>query len=429
MRARALLDALGAAKDRHRAAARPPAGDRSGETCSNASWTPIATCSTPATAAEGRTGPGGSSRRRSSSRSRRFAARSEPRAPTPRPTGPRVSRAWPKSRPSSARTRPCCRSRSGSTEDILGQNAGGAWLLVSTRAGTVAHRIPDRVRLQAVVPVFLGLFARRDGREAVPGADALSRAPGPRPAGPARRGGSIGHRPRRSPAPLAFRGSTARGRSRTPGRPLRNRPGPFGHPVAALARVAAGDCSARRPRDGRSRRSTAGTDRPLRSAATREWSLAFGRTPGAATSRAGRGPRGRAAPGRQHALGGRRRLRRGAQEGSAGGLRPSPFRRPRRGGRGTARALGGVARARRRGGGWLAAEPRDRRSAARRPGGGAVGLPVGGRIRAPGRGRAEPGPRVLPGRVAGRSGRPLAAARRRDRDVSSIPSTATSPAA
>ena len=58
----------------------------------------------------------------------------------------------------------------GLAEDVLGLSAGGAWLLVSTNAGTVAYSIPDRVRLHAVVPVFLGLFARRDGSEATPGA-------------------------------------------------------------------------------------------------------------------------------------------------------------------------------------------------------------------------------------------------------------------
>ncbi|MFI5007982.1 MAG: CHAT domain-containing protein, partial [Solirubrobacterales bacterium] len=56
----------------------------------------------------------------------------------------------------------------GLRRDIRGQNAGGAWLTVSTRAGTVAHAIPDRVYLHAAVPVYLGLFARRDGREAGP---------------------------------------------------------------------------------------------------------------------------------------------------------------------------------------------------------------------------------------------------------------------
>ena len=56
----------------------------------------------------------------------------------------------------------------GVSRDIRGQNAGGAWLTVSTRAGTVAHAIPDRVYLQAAVPVYIGLFARRDGREAAP---------------------------------------------------------------------------------------------------------------------------------------------------------------------------------------------------------------------------------------------------------------------
>ncbi|HVQ30121.1 MAG TPA: CHAT domain-containing protein [Vicinamibacteria bacterium] len=56
----------------------------------------------------------------------------------------------------------------GLAEDLMGEPAGGAWVSISTRAGTVVQAIPDRVRLQAVVPVFLGLFARRDGGEIVP---------------------------------------------------------------------------------------------------------------------------------------------------------------------------------------------------------------------------------------------------------------------
>jgi CHAT domain-containing protein/tetratricopeptide (TPR) repeat protein len=54
--------------------------------------------------------------------------------------------------------------------ELSGDFGGGAWLTVSTRRGTKAYRLPDRVHLQAVVPVFLGLFERRDGQEAGPAA-------------------------------------------------------------------------------------------------------------------------------------------------------------------------------------------------------------------------------------------------------------------
>ena len=53
----------------------------------------------------------------------------------------------------------------GLREELDGDFGGGAWLTVSTRRGTTVHRVPDRVRLQAIVPVFLGLFESRDGRE------------------------------------------------------------------------------------------------------------------------------------------------------------------------------------------------------------------------------------------------------------------------
>jgi tetratricopeptide (TPR) repeat protein len=53
----------------------------------------------------------------------------------------------------------------GLQEELDGDFGGGAWLSVSTRHGTTVHRVPDRVRLQGIVPVFLGLFESRDGRE------------------------------------------------------------------------------------------------------------------------------------------------------------------------------------------------------------------------------------------------------------------------
>jgi CHAT domain-containing protein len=54
----------------------------------------------------------------------------------------------------------------GLQEELDGDFGGGAWLTVSTRRGTTVHPVPDRVRLQAIVPVFLGLFEGRDGRDA-----------------------------------------------------------------------------------------------------------------------------------------------------------------------------------------------------------------------------------------------------------------------
>jgi CHAT domain-containing protein/tetratricopeptide (TPR) repeat protein len=58
----------------------------------------------------------------------------------------------------------------GLEQELDGDFGGGAWLTVSTRLGTRVHRVPDRLRLQAVVPVFLGLFESRDGRDAAPAA-------------------------------------------------------------------------------------------------------------------------------------------------------------------------------------------------------------------------------------------------------------------
>ncbi|HEV7667624.1 MAG TPA: CHAT domain-containing protein [Thermoanaerobaculia bacterium] len=54
----------------------------------------------------------------------------------------------------------------GSRENLYGDFAGGSWLIVLTRSGVRAHRLPDRAEIEALLPVFLGLLERRDGREA-----------------------------------------------------------------------------------------------------------------------------------------------------------------------------------------------------------------------------------------------------------------------
>ncbi|WP_163992822.1 CHAT domain-containing tetratricopeptide repeat protein [Pyxidicoccus caerfyrddinensis] len=53
----------------------------------------------------------------------------------------------------------------GVDRDIYGDPAGGAWLLVVTREGSRAHRIPERTRLTPAVALFSGLLERRDGSE------------------------------------------------------------------------------------------------------------------------------------------------------------------------------------------------------------------------------------------------------------------------
>jgi tetratricopeptide (TPR) repeat protein len=75
----------------------------------------------------------------------------------------------------------------GLDEDLLGEPAGGGWVTVSTRAGTTAHRVAGRVRLRGSVPLFLGLFGARDGRETRPAValyrDVVERAVSGLPAG------------------------------------------------------------------------------------------------------------------------------------------------------------------------------------------------------------------------------------------------------
>lgn len=53
----------------------------------------------------------------------------------------------------------------GDDKDSAGTSAGGAWVLAVTRAGTRAHRLPERARLVAAATLFSGLVERRDGSE------------------------------------------------------------------------------------------------------------------------------------------------------------------------------------------------------------------------------------------------------------------------
>jgi CHAT domain-containing protein/tetratricopeptide (TPR) repeat protein len=46
-----------------------------------------------------------------------------------------------------------------------GDQGGGAWLLVVTKDRTTVHRLPDRTRLDPVIPVFVGLIRANEGRE------------------------------------------------------------------------------------------------------------------------------------------------------------------------------------------------------------------------------------------------------------------------
>jgi CHAT domain-containing protein len=57
-----------------------------------------------------------------------------------------------------------------SWEDERGDFAGGSWLLVITRGGTRAYRLPARGELRPAVRLFNGTFDRRDGSEATPAA-------------------------------------------------------------------------------------------------------------------------------------------------------------------------------------------------------------------------------------------------------------------
>ncbi|WAS86790.1 MULTISPECIES: CHAT domain-containing protein [unclassified Corallococcus] len=54
----------------------------------------------------------------------------------------------------------------GVDHDLVGERAGGAWVMAVTREGTRAYRIPERARLRPSVALLSGLIERRDGSEA-----------------------------------------------------------------------------------------------------------------------------------------------------------------------------------------------------------------------------------------------------------------------
>ncbi|MGH9389748.1 MAG: hypothetical protein ACRD1Z_09045, partial [Vicinamibacteria bacterium] len=53
----------------------------------------------------------------------------------------------------------------GLWEDLYGKFGGGAWVIVVSSGGVQALPLPDRMRLDSAVDVFLGLMERRDGSE------------------------------------------------------------------------------------------------------------------------------------------------------------------------------------------------------------------------------------------------------------------------
>lgn len=67
----------------------------------------------------------------------------------------------------------------GSRLDLYGDFAGGSWAILLTRASARAFALPDRREIEALLPVFLGLLERRDGKEAAAAARLGSMLLGP----------------------------------------------------------------------------------------------------------------------------------------------------------------------------------------------------------------------------------------------------------
>lgn len=53
----------------------------------------------------------------------------------------------------------------GLDRDLYGGFGGGSWVVAVSRDKAIARSVPDRLRLEAIVPVFAGLLDRRDGSE------------------------------------------------------------------------------------------------------------------------------------------------------------------------------------------------------------------------------------------------------------------------
>jgi CHAT domain-containing protein len=50
--------------------------------------------------------------------------------------------------------------------DLVGDTAGGSWLMAISRDGATVHRLPERRALETAVPMFIGIIDGRDGSEA-----------------------------------------------------------------------------------------------------------------------------------------------------------------------------------------------------------------------------------------------------------------------
>ncbi len=121
-----------------------------------------------------------------------------------------------------------------------GEDGGGAWVVAVTRDGARVHRLPDRTRLAAIVPMFAGLVEGGSASEA-DGRGESSRGAPARGAGGAAGGDTAArHRARRRPASPALRGAAPGAGRPAPLGPLRGRPCAVGHAVASLAIAASG---------------------------------------------------------------------------------------------------------------------------------------------------------------------------------------------
>ncbi|MFI5006656.1 MAG: CHAT domain-containing protein [Solirubrobacterales bacterium] len=53
----------------------------------------------------------------------------------------------------------------GLDRDLYGAFGGGSWVMAVSRERAIARSVPDRLRLEAMVPIYAGLLDRRDGSE------------------------------------------------------------------------------------------------------------------------------------------------------------------------------------------------------------------------------------------------------------------------
>ena len=97
---------------------------------------------------------------------------------------------------------------------------GGSWLIALTKQQRTVHRLPDRIELTPIVPMFAGLLARADGLDARSAGRFVRPAPGRGLESASARNRPVDHHPRWPPASASVRCAERRTRRRRAREPV-----------------------------------------------------------------------------------------------------------------------------------------------------------------------------------------------------------------